>query len=75
MKHLGEPLAMVVAALTIFAVLLILAHVQRPWPRGVWIGLLVVSLYALSGPTKVVAPLAAILSLAVSESLAGMRPE
>lgn len=66
---------MVVAALTVFAVLLILAHVRRAWPRGVWIGLLIVSLYAIPGPGKVVAPLAAILSLAVSESLAGMRPE
>lgn len=66
---------MVVAALTIFAVLLIVTHVRRPWPRGVWIGLLAVSLFVLSGPAKVVAPLAAIMALAVSESLAGMRPE
>ena len=66
---------MVVAALTIFAVLLILAHVRRPWSLGLWIGLLVVGLCVLSGPAKVVAPLAAILSLAVSQSLAGMRPE
>jgi hypothetical protein len=54
---------------------LILAHARRPWPRAIWLGFLVASLYALPGPSKVVAPLATILSLALGESLAGMRPE
>lgn len=66
---------MVVAALTVFAVLLILAHDRRRWPRTVWLASLVASLYVLPGPSKVVAPLGAILGLALGESLASMRPE
>ena len=66
---------MVLAALTIFAVLLILAHDGRRWPRAVWLAVLTATLYVLPGPSKVVAPLGAILALAVGESLAGMRSD
>jgi hypothetical protein len=74
MKHRDNPF-MVVAALTLFAVILILAQIARPWPRAIWLAVLVATLCVLPGASKVVAPLAAILTLAVGESLAGMRPD
>ena len=66
---------MVVAALTVFAVLLIFAHDRRRRPRTIWLAVLVATLYVLPGSSKVVAPLGAILGLALGESLASMRPE
>jgi hypothetical protein len=66
---------MVLVALTLFAVLLILAHDARPLPRAVWLGVLVVSVYALPGASKVAGPVGAILALALGESLASMRSE
>jgi len=74
MKH-GENARMVVAALTLFAVLLILAHDPRRGPRTAWLAALVATLYVLPGPSKVVAPLGAILALALGESLGSMRPD
>ena len=66
---------MVLAALTLFAVVLILAHDRRPWPRAFWIAALVAVLYLLPGPAKVAAPLGAILGLALGESLASIGPD
>ena len=64
---------LILVALSLFAVLLILAHLRRPRSIAFWIGALAVGLYALPGPSKVAAPLAVILTLALAESLAGLR--
>jgi hypothetical protein len=67
-------MSLISAALSLFAVILMLAHVRRRLILGAWIGGLVLALYLLPGPAKVAAPLGAILSLGVSESIAGLRP-
>jgi len=64
---------LILAALTLFAVLLMLAHLRSTVAIAVWIGALFLGLYLLPGSAKVAAPLVAILSLAVGESLAGLR--
>ena len=66
-------MSMILVALTLFAVLLIMAHLRRRLAITVWIGVLTLSLYLLPGPAKVAAPLAAILTLALTESIAGLR--
>jgi hypothetical protein len=66
-------MSLVLVALTLFALLLILAQRQRPLAVALWIVGLAVSEYALPGPAKVAAPLIVVLTLAVGESLAGFR--
>jgi hypothetical protein len=65
---------LILAALTLFAVLLMMAHLRRPLAIAVWIGVLTVCLYVFPGPSKIVAPLAAILSLGLTEALSNLRP-
>lgn len=67
-------MSLISAALSLFAIVLILAHVQRRGPLVLWIGGLLLALYLLPGPAKVAAPLLAILTLGLGESLASLRP-
>jgi hypothetical protein len=64
---------LILVALTLFAVLLMLAHLRSTVATAVWIGVLGLGLYLLPWNVKIAAPLVAILSLAVGESLAGLR--
>jgi hypothetical protein len=73
MKHRESPMSLILVALTVFALLLMLAHLQRPLALALSVVGLAAGLFLLSGPAKVAAPLVAIASLAVSESLAGFR--
>jgi len=66
-------MSLIVVALTLFAVVLMMASLQRPRALVLWIAALAFSLYALPGPSKVAAPIAAILALGLAESLAGLR--
>lgn len=66
-------MSLVLVTLTLFAVILIVAHSQNPVTIGLSIAGLAAALYWLNGPAKVAAPLIAILSLALSESVAGLR--
>ena len=66
-------MSLILVALTLFAVVLILAHLRRPLAITGGIGSLALGLYLLPGPAKVAAPLAAILTLALTESIAGLR--
>ena len=66
-------MSLILVALTFFALLLMMAHLRSPVAIAVWIGVLAFGLYLLPGNAKVAAPLAAILTLAVTESLAGLR--
>lgn len=67
-------MSLVSAALTFFAVLLILAHVQRRTALALSIGGLAFALYVLPEPAKIAAPLAAILTVGLGESIASLRP-
>ena len=67
-------MSLVSAALTLFATILIVAHVQRRTALALSIGGLALALYVLPGPAQVAAPLAAILTIGLGESLAGLRP-
>lgn len=67
-------MSLISVALSLFAIVLMLAHVRRRAVLASCIGALLLALYALPGPAKVAAPLAAILSLGVGESIAGLRP-
>lgn len=67
-------MSLISAALSLFAVVLMLAHMRRRLVLATWIGGLVLALYFLPGPGKVAAPLAIILGLGVGESIAGLRP-
>ncbi len=66
-------MSLILVALTLFALLLMLAHLQRPLIIALSVAGLAAGLFLLPGPAKVAAPLVAILSLALSESLAGLR--
>ncbi|MBP1689847.1 MAG: hypothetical protein H6Q34_420 [Deltaproteobacteria bacterium] len=66
-------MSLILFALTLFAVLLMMAHLRSPVAIAVWIGVLAFGLYLLPGNAKVAAPLAAILTLALTESIAGLR--
>jgi hypothetical protein len=67
-------MTMILVALTLFALVLILAHIPRRGTAALWIGALAIALYMLPGPAKVAAPLAAILTLGLSDSIASLRP-
>jgi len=67
-------MSLISTALSLFAIILMLAHVRRRLVLAGWIGGLVLALYFLPGPTKVAAPLIAIVSLGIGESIAGLRP-
>lgn len=67
-------MSLVSVALTLFAVILILAQVQRRTVLALSIGALALALYVLPGPAKVAAPLAAILTIGLGESIASLRP-
>lgn len=67
-------MTMILAALTLFALVLILAQIRQPAAAAACIGLLACALYLLPGPAKIAAPLAAILMLGLTESIASLRP-
>lgn len=67
-------MTMILVALTLFALVLILAQIRRPATAALWIGALAIALYMLPEPAKVAAPLAAILTLGLADSLASLRP-
>jgi len=67
-------MSLISAALSLFAIILMLAHARRPLILGAWVGGLALGLLLLPGPTKVAAPLAAIFTLGVGESIASLRP-
>jgi hypothetical protein len=66
-------MSLILFALTVFALVLMMAHLRKRAVIAGWIGGLVLALWALPGPAKIAAPLAVILSLALSESLASLR--
>jgi hypothetical protein len=66
-------MSLILAALTIFAVVLMMAHLRKRAAIAGWVGGLALGLWILPGPAKIVAPLAVILSLALGESLASLR--
>ena len=66
-------MSLILVALTVFALVLMMAHLRKRSVIAGWIGGLVVALWILPGPAKIAAPLAVILSLALSESLASLR--
>ena len=66
-------MSLILVALTVFAVVLMMAHLRKRAVIAGWIGGLAVGLWILPGPAKIAAPLAVILSLALSESLASLR--
>jgi hypothetical protein len=66
-------MSLILIALTLFALVLMMAHVRRPMAVASWLGMLVIALYLLPGPAKVAAPLAVILGLAITESVASLR--
>lgn len=68
-------MSLISAALSLFAVLVMLAQVQGRLARAVWVGGLVLALWLLPEPTKVAAPLGAILALGVGDSVASLRPQ
>ncbi len=67
-------MSLIAATLTLFAVLLMLVQAPRPATLAVWLGTLAAALYLLPGSSKVAAPIAAILSMGLTESLANLRP-
>jgi hypothetical protein len=67
-------MSLILFALTLFAVVLMMAHLRRPGAIALWVAVLVLGLYLLPGPAKIAAPLAAILTFALGESLAALRP-
>lgn len=66
-------MSLILVALTIFALVLMMSHLRKRTAIAGWIGGLVLALWILPGPAKVAAPLAVILSLALSESFASLR--
>lgn len=67
-------MSLISAALSLFAVLVMLTQVQRRLTLAVWVGGLAAALWMLPEPTKVAAPLGAILALALGDSVASLRP-
>lgn len=67
-------MTMILVALTLFALVLIMAQIRQPPAAATWVGALLIGLYLLPGPAKVAAPLAAILMLGLSDSIASLRP-
>ncbi len=67
-------MTMILVALTLFALVLIMAQIRQPSAAASWVAALAFGLYLLPGPAKVAAPLAAILMLGLSESIASLRP-
>jgi hypothetical protein len=67
-------MSLISAALTLFALVMILAQVQRRSTLALAIGGLLVALYVLPEAGKVAAPLVAILTLGLGESIASLRP-
>lgn len=67
-------MTMILVALTLFALVLIMAQIRQPSTAATWVAAMMFGLYLLPGPAKVAAPLAAILMLGLSESIASLRP-
>lgn len=67
-------MSMILVALTLFALVLIMAQIRQRTTAAGWIAGLVFGLYLLPGPAKVAAPLAAILMLGLTESIASLKP-
>ncbi|MEO6028742.1 MAG: hypothetical protein ABIR79_17905 [Candidatus Binatia bacterium] len=65
---------LILVALTLFALVLVMAHLRKRTAIAGWIGSLVLALWILPGPAKIAAPLAVILTLALTESVASLRP-
>jgi hypothetical protein len=68
-------MSLISAALSLFAVLLMLAEGRRRIVLSAWLGGLAVGLWLLPEPAKVAAPLGAILALALGDSVASLRPQ
>lgn len=66
-------MATILFALTLFALLLMITHLQRRLAIAAWIGGLTVCLYLLPEPVKIVAPLVTIMSLGLAEALSSLR--
>jgi hypothetical protein len=67
-------MAMILAALTLFALVLVMAQIRQPKTAAAYIAALAFAMYLLPGPAKVAAPLAVILMLGLSESIASLKP-
>ena len=67
-------MSLILATLTLFAVLLILVQAPRPAALALWIGGLALALYLIPGSAKIAAPIGAILSLGLHESITSLRP-
>jgi hypothetical protein len=65
-------MAMILAALTLFALVLVMAQIRQPKTAAAYIAALAFAMYLLPGPAKVAAPLAVILMLGLSESIASL---
>lgn len=68
-------MSLISTVLTAFAVVVILAQVQRRAMLALAIGGLVAALYLLPEPARVAVPLVAILTLGLGESIASLRPD
>jgi hypothetical protein len=66
-------MSLILVALTVFALVLMMAHLRKRTAIAGWVGGLLLALWILPGPAKIAAPLAVILSLALGESLASLR--
>jgi len=66
-------MSLILFALTLFAVVLMMAHLRNRVAIAVWLGVLAFGLYVLPGHAKVAVPLATILTLGLAESLSGLR--
>ncbi len=67
-------MSLISATLSLLAVALMLAQVQRRVVLAAWVGVLALGLYLLPGSAKVAAPLITILTLGLGESIASLRP-
>jgi predicted permease len=67
-------MSLISVALSLVAVGLMLAQVRRRVVLAAWVGGLALGLYLLPDPAKVAAPLAAILTLGLRDSVESLRP-
>ncbi|MCC6763930.1 MAG: hypothetical protein IT293_04625 [Deltaproteobacteria bacterium] len=67
-------MSLISVALSLLAVALMLAQVRRRVVLAAWVAGLALGLYLLPGPAQVAAPLAAILTLGIRDSVTSLRP-
>lgn len=68
-------MSLISIALSLLAVVLMLAQVRRRIELVAWVAGLALGLYLLPDPAQVAAPLAVILTLGLRESVASLRPQ